>query len=196
MASSVAYVKLDLSLHDCHPGTTIAPSIMDIVLSGIIRSSSNFILYPRPAHSGQAPKGLLNEKLLGSISSMLMLQSGHEKLCENVSIFPSVTSTYTSPSVRPITVSRESVSLFSIPSRTTSLSTTISMLCLMFLSSLISSDSSYILPSTRTLTYPLFTARSNILACSPLRPLTTGAKSWIFVPSGSAIMASVIWSTL
>ena len=47
--------------------TTIAPWEILRDLSGIIRSISNSILYPRPKQSGQAPNGLLNEKLLGSI---------------------------------------------------------------------------------------------------------------------------------
>ena len=63
-----------------HPITVIAPSLMLSLLSGIIRSSSNSILYPSPKHSGHAPNGLLKEKLRGSISSILIPQSGQEKL--------------------------------------------------------------------------------------------------------------------
>ena len=60
------------------PVTTMAPSRILRDLSGIIRSISNSILYPSPRQSGQAPKGLLKEKLLGSISSTLIPQSGQE----------------------------------------------------------------------------------------------------------------------
>ena len=49
-------------------------------MTGISSSGENSILNPRPLHTGQAPKGLLKEKLLGSISSRLTPQSGHEKL--------------------------------------------------------------------------------------------------------------------
>ena len=164
--------------------------------SGIISSASNSILYPSPKHSGHAPNGLLKEKLLGSISSMLIPQSGQEKLILKFIGSPSITSTVISPSASLSVVSMESVSLFCIPSLTESLSTTISILCFLFLSSLISSDSSYILPSTITRTYPLFFACSKSLVCSPLRPLTTGARSCILVLSGSPIITSTIWSTV
>ena len=142
-------------MQDCHPITVMAPSEMLKDLSGIIRSTSNSILYPRPKQSGQAPNGLLKEKLLGSISSILIWQSGQEKLWLKFMIFPSIVSTIRSPSARSRTVSMESDSRFSIPGLTTRRSTTISILCLMFLSSLISSESSYIFPSIRTRTYPL-----------------------------------------
>ena len=141
-ASRIALVKLPLSVQDCHPSTTMAPSSMERDLSGIIRSSSNSILYPSPKHSGHAPKGLLKEKLLGSTSSTLMPQSGQEKLWLKFTGSPSVTSTVISPPLRAITVSMESVRRFSMPSFTIRRSTTTSMLCLIFLSSLISSESS------------------------------------------------------
>ena len=62
----------------------IAPSLMLKLLSGISRSGLNSILYPSPTQSGQAPNGLLKEKLLGSISGMLIPQSGQAKLSEKV----------------------------------------------------------------------------------------------------------------
>ena len=83
-----------------------------------------------------------------------------------------------------------------MPGFTTRRSTTISMLCLMFLSSRISSDSSYMLPSTITRTYPLFFACSKIFSCLPFLPRTTGASSWILLLSGSSMIRSTIWSTL
>ena len=162
---------------DCHPITDIAPSLRLRDVSGIIRSTSNSLLNPRPVQHGHAPNGLLNEKLLGSISSMLIPQSGQEKLSENLSSSPPITSTFTSPSAILSTVSIESVSLFSIPGLTASLSTTISMLCFLFLSRLISSESSYMLPSMIARTNPLLLACSSSLTCSPFLPLTTGAKS-------------------
>ena len=113
-ASRIALVKLPLSVQDCQPITAIAPCEMLKDLSGIIRSMSNSILYPRPKQSGHAPNGLLKEKLLGSISSILIWQSGHAKLWLNVRILPSIVSTIRSPSDRSSTVSIESDKRFSI----------------------------------------------------------------------------------
>ena len=136
-------MKLELSVHDCQPGTAIAPSDIDIDGSGIISFSENSILYPSPRQVGHAPNGLLKEKLLGSISSMLISQSGHEKFWLYLKIFPSMVSTIMIPSVSSRTRSTESVSLFSMPGFTTILSTTISISCFLFLSRVISSESSY-----------------------------------------------------
>ena len=61
-------------------------------------------------------------------------------------------STIKSPSESVITFSMESVNLRSTPSFTAILSTIISILCLIFFSSLISSDKSYKFPSMRTRT--------------------------------------------
>ena len=79
-------------------GTAIAPSFRVRLSSGIIRSISNSVLNPSPVQQGHAPNGLLNEKLRGSISSMLMPQSGQEKLSENNIVSPPITSTFTKPS--------------------------------------------------------------------------------------------------
>ena len=163
-ASRIALEKLPSFVQDCHPVTTMAPSRILRDLSGIIRSISNSILYPSPRQSGQAPKGLLKEKLLGSISSTLIPQSGQEKLWLKLWIFPSIVSTIRSPSARSRTVSTESESLFSIPGFTIRRSTTISILCLIFLSRLISSESSYRFPSICTRTYPLLFACSRSFA--------------------------------
>ena len=53
------------------------PSYSVLFLSGTIKSSSIFIKYPIPVHSGQAPNGLLNENILGVNSGKLNPQSGH-----------------------------------------------------------------------------------------------------------------------
>ncbi|KIR01176.1 hypothetical protein P261_02874 [Lachnospiraceae bacterium TWA4] len=163
-ASKTARVKLPSFVQDCQPKTTIAPSLILSVGSGIINFSSNSILNPRPAQTGHAPNGLLNEKLLGSTSSILTPQSGHEKLWLKVKGSPPITSTIINPSARFNAFSTESVKRLSIPSLTTNRSMTISMLCLIFLSRTISSDNSYKFPSTRTRTYPLFFACSNIFS--------------------------------
>ena len=132
--------------------TATQPSLKLRRLSGIISSSSNSILKPSPKHSGQAPNGLLKEKLRGSTSSTLMPQSGQANPSDIIKFSPSITSISTRPDVRCRTFSMESVRRFSIPSFTTRRSTTISMLCLIFFSRTISSDRSYKLPSTITRT--------------------------------------------
>lgn len=108
----IARVKLFLSVHDCHPKTAIAPWLIDRDGSGIINSSENSILYPSPKHSGHAPNGLLKEKLRGSISSILISQTGHEKLWLKFRDSPSITSTTSRPSASSSTFSTESVSRF------------------------------------------------------------------------------------
>ena len=151
-ASRIALVKLDLSVQDCQPMTVIAPSLILSDGLGMIKSSANSILYPRPKQTGHAPKGLLKEKLLGSISSMLIPQSGQAKLWLKFIASPPMISTVSRPSARLSTLSTESVRRFSIPGFTTRRSTIISMLCLIFLSRVISSDNSYRFPSMRTRT--------------------------------------------
>ena len=145
-------MKLFLSDADCHPMTVTQPSLKLRRLSGIIRSSSNSILKPSPKHSGQAPKGLLKEKLRGSTSSTLIPQSGQAKPSDIMKFSPSMTSTSTNPEVRCRIFSIESVRRFSMPSLTTRRSTTIWILCLIFFSRTISSDRSYKSPSTITRT--------------------------------------------
>ena len=139
---------------------------------------------------------MLNEKLLGSISSILIPQFAQAKLWENFIFSESMTSTSIMPFASLRAVSAESVSLFSRPSLITSLSTTISMLCFLFLSSFISSFNSYWIPSTITLTKPDFLADSNTFWCSPFLPATTGARIWILVLSGRDMISSTIWSTV
>src|SRR5579863_3173121 len=48
---------------------TMAPSLIDLVLSGMTKSGSMFKRYPRPRQVLQAPKGLLKENILGDSSS-------------------------------------------------------------------------------------------------------------------------------
>ena len=50
----------------------------------MIRLGSKNISVPSPSHPVQAPYGLLKEKSLGSISSMLNPETGQEKLAEKI----------------------------------------------------------------------------------------------------------------
>ena len=56
--------------------------------SGITSLGSTFKLLPIPSHSSHAPYGELNEKSLGSISSIVNPLSGHENFDENNIDFP------------------------------------------------------------------------------------------------------------
>ena len=122
------------------PQVAIAPSIMLKLLSGIIKSGSNSISVPSPSHFSHFPHGELNENNLGANSSMLTPQSGQAKCSLNrISSCPTTFMT-TNPSAIFKAVSIDSANLLSIPSLITSLSTTASILCLIFFSKLISSS--------------------------------------------------------
>ena len=49
------------------------------------RFGSTFSFIPIPSHSSQAPNGLLKEKSLGSISSIVKPLSGHANFVEKIS---------------------------------------------------------------------------------------------------------------
>ena len=80
--------------------------------------------------------------------------------------------------------------------RTTMRSTTTSMSCLYFLSSLGASLISVTCPLILTRWKPFFCHSASSLRYSPLRPRTTGASSIARVPSGSASTLSTIWLTV
>ena len=115
----------------------MAPEAKEIFLSGTTKSVSNLSSFPSPSQRGHAPCGLLNENNLGSISGMLKPDIGQENLSEKIifSLGFSDASIDASPSASLNAVSRLSASLDSIPFFTTTLSTTISMSCFIFLSS-------------------------------------------------------------
>lgn len=100
----------------------------------------------------------------------------------------------TRPSPICSAVSTDSTSLFLKFSlfATLSLSTTISILCLLFLLRFISLSNDNISPSTLTLTKPFSLYDSKTFKCCPFRPLITGARTSIFSCSFSSIMASAI----
>ena len=60
----------------------IAPSLKVRFSSGTTRLISKATAFPKPSHLSQAPAGLLNENILGSISSIVKPLTGHEKLEE------------------------------------------------------------------------------------------------------------------
>ena len=151
---------MPLSAFD-HPLALIVPSLMESFLFGIIRLGSTLRKMPSPVQVGHAPKGLLNENIRGDNSSIQAPCSGHAKFCENSNSSPPITSTMTFPPVRVDDISIASARRLRISSFITSLSTTISMLCFIFFSSLISSERSYKLPSIRTRTNPDFLAESS-----------------------------------
>ena len=61
----------------------MAPSAIDSERSGMIRSGSISSLMPSPWHSGQAPCGVLNENVRGSISASVVPCSGQANSSEN-----------------------------------------------------------------------------------------------------------------
>ena len=63
----------------------IAPSATESSGSGTTSSGSTSYTMPRPSHSGHAPYGELNEKLRGASSSKLLPSDGRDSFSENVS---------------------------------------------------------------------------------------------------------------
>ena len=110
----------------------MAPPLIDSSSSLIIFFSSKYWITPNPSHFSQAPKGLLNENILGSNSGTEYPHFEHAKLDENETIsFLSINSISTIPSERFNAVSRDSASLNlrSSSSLSINLSTTALMLC-------------------------------------------------------------------
>ena len=121
---------------------SIAPSAILFLWFGTTKFGSTFSLIPIPSHSSQAPKGLLNEKSLGSISSIVKPLSGHANLVENINFstflyfFGKVSSSYstnTNPFAKFTEDSILSANLFPKDEFRTILSTRIYMSCLIFL---------------------------------------------------------------
>ena len=54
----------------------MAPSRIDLRLSGMTRAGSTFIKVPKPVHFSQAPKGLMKLNIRGVSSSTEMPCSG------------------------------------------------------------------------------------------------------------------------
>ena len=60
----------------------IAPSLKVRFSSGTTKLTSKATAFPKPSHLSHAPAGLLKEKILGSISSIVKPLTGQEKLEE------------------------------------------------------------------------------------------------------------------
>ena len=122
----------------------ITPSLKDKVLFGTIKSSTNTFEYPSPSHSLQAPAGLLKEKSLGSISSIVNPVSGQEKFDEKIILsFVSLFIRYNNPSDKFNIISIESANLCLSSANFSSLllsiiilSTKTSISCFLYLSNL------------------------------------------------------------
>ena len=143
-------------------------------------------------HLGHAPWGELKEKIRGWSSGSETPCSGQANRSENVSSSPSTTSMTTSPSASATAVSIDCQSRVRRSDFITSRSTTTSIVCLNFLSSVISSSRSRCSPSTLTRVNPSARRCSSRSLYSPFRSRTTGALTVNRVPSGSRST----WSTI
>ena len=132
---------------------------------GTTRFGSTLSFIPIPSHSSHAPKGLLNENNLGSISSIVKPLSGHANLVENINLLiflnflgnvSSSYSTYIKPLDRLIDVSIPSANLFPKEELRTILSTKIEISCLIFLLSSGTFSISYNVSSIFIFLNPLF----------------------------------------
>ncbi len=132
---------------------------------GITRLGSTFSFTPIPSHSSQAPKGLLKENNLGSISSIVNPLSGHANLVEKINFstflnfFGKVSSSYSTninPFARLTAVSIPSANLLPSDEFKTILSTKIEISCFTFLLSSGTFSISYKVSSILIFLKPLF----------------------------------------
>ena len=139
---------------------------------------------PIPSHSSHAPKGLLKENNLGSISSIVKPLSGQANFVENISFsnflnfLGNVSSSYSTnnrPLAKFIDVSIASANLFPKDVFNTILSTRMDISCLIFLFNSGAFSISYKTLSIFIFLNPLFLKPKISFLYSPLRPLTTGA---------------------
>jgi len=136
---------------------SIAPSASVFLLSETTRFGSTFRFTPIPSHSSQAPYGLLKEKSLGSISSIVKPLSGQANFEEKIIFsilryfFGNVSfsySTNSNPSAKLRDVSTPSASLLPKSLLIIILSTTIEISCFTFLLRLGNLSMSQYSPST------------------------------------------------
>ena len=133
-----------------------APSSMLSDGSGTTASGSTSSRTPSPVHAGHAPCGLLNEKLRGAGSSIEIPQYTQANSSENSSscmpLSASAGISRMSPSLSLDACSSDSWSRERSSGPMMMRSTTTSMSCLNFLSSVIGSARSWSTPSTRART--------------------------------------------
>ncbi len=170
----------------------MAPPRMESDGSGTTRSGATSSRVPSPLQALHMPRGVLNEKLCGAgkltpqwVRRALKARAGPFSGTARISLLPSVRVSSTLSAMRArseaLTVMR---------------STTRSMTCLSFLSSLGTSSSLWSLPSTCTRAKPRSFSSSNSSRNSPLRCATRGAISVSLVPSGSVSSSLTICSGL
>ena len=169
-------------------------------------AGSTSIVIPSPVQSGQAPCGLLNEKLRGSISPSANMSRGQASCSEKMRSSSSSSArirTIPSPSCsacsmlsasRPANDCRSSSSAPDAGSAIRS--TTTSIEWRLFFSSAISSSSERTSPSIRARTNPRERASSSTCWCSPLRSRITGASTSSRDLGGSASTLSTICCTV
>ena len=114
--------------------------------SGTTRRSSKNSSTPSPSHSVHAPTGALNENNLGSISEIVKPLTGHANFSENVKrcgflSFDAI-SNIAIPSAKSNAVRKLSARRCSKPILIIMRSTTTSILCLNFLSKVVTSSKS------------------------------------------------------
>ena len=147
----------------------------------MINSLSTSSLVPIPEHSGQAPKGELNENERGSSSSKDKLQSWQAKCSLYVRSFSSplasTKSSNTIPEARRSAVSIESVKRVLDSAFAVKRSTTTSIVCFSCFFNFGTSVSWITSPSTRAREKPCVIKSAKRSTNSPLRALTIGAKT-------------------
>ena len=131
----------------------ITPSRIEASTSPITKSASTAIFVPKPEHSWHAPKGALNENVLGSISVIASAWSFGHDICSEKLRFESLPlrstkSIVTLPPASFRAVSIESVSLPVIPALIARRSTTTAMSCLYDFFSGLASAKEIVSPST------------------------------------------------
>ncbi len=172
----------------------IAPSAMVKFLLGITKSGSTSNLWPKPWQAGQAPKGELKEKSLGSNSGKEIEHFSQAKCSEKIEL---LTITMPLPNFKAVSMESTNLGLSRSLSKTKR-STTTSILCFLFLSKVMFKASSvrWMALSILTLTNPALCISSRMPRCSPFLPLITGPKIMISVLGFIFKTCSVIWSTV
>ena len=112
------------------------------------------MLEPSPSHLSQAPKGELNENILGDSSSKLILQLTHAKSSLNTCSLLGSSSILIRPFPKLRASSTDSVILSYMSFCTINLSTSISIVCFLFLFKIIGLSRLIISPLTLALKKP------------------------------------------